>query len=71
MKRRRPIKDVGRTRAGTIRRKPAKSRKDDQIRIRVTKTQKRILSKAAEQAGLDVSSWLRMLALREAGQSPE
>lgn len=42
-------------------------RKDDMIRIRVTKAQKRVLIDAAEGAGLEVSTWLRVLGLREAG----
>jgi uncharacterized protein (DUF1778 family) len=50
------------------RRKPKALRKDDMIRIRVTADQKRVLAEAAERAGLDVSAWLRVLGLREAGQ---
>ncbi len=56
------------------RRKPAKARKDDQIRIRVTEEQKRAFTDAAERAGLDVSSWLRSLGMREvqhAAPAPE
>lgn len=41
-------------------------RKGDLIRVRVTAEQKATLSAAAERAGLDVSSWLRALGLREA-----
>jgi len=46
------------------RRKPKALRKEDMIRIRVTAEQKRVLAEAAEQAGLDVSTWLRVLGLR-------
>ena len=51
----------------TKRRKPKAQRKDYSIRIRVTAQQKRTLEEAAQQAGLEVSSWLRALGLREAG----
>jgi uncharacterized protein (DUF1778 family) len=40
--------------------------KDRSIQVRVTEGQKEILVKAAERAGLGVSSWLLMLGLREA-----
>lgn len=36
------------------------------IQIRVSEEQKRILADAAAKAGLEVSSWLRALALNEA-----
>ena len=36
------------------------------IQIRVSEEQKRILTEAAKKAGLEMSSWLRALALREA-----
>jgi uncharacterized protein (DUF1778 family) len=52
------------------RRKPKTQRKEESIRIRVSAQQKRALIAAAERAGLDVSSWLRTLGLREAGQKP-
>lgn len=42
------------------------TRKEDQIRIRVTAEQKAILGDAAEKAGLGVSGWLLSLGLREA-----
>jgi uncharacterized protein (DUF1778 family) len=48
------------------RRKPKTLRKEDSIRIRVSGDQKRVLTEAAERAGLDVSSWLRALGMREA-----
>jgi uncharacterized protein (DUF1778 family) len=41
-------------------------RKEDSIRIRVTEEQKQALTGAAERSGLGVSSWMLMLALREA-----
>jgi SOS-response transcriptional repressor LexA len=44
----------------------ADERKGELIRVRVTNEQKDILSAAAERAGLDVSSWLRAIGLREA-----
>lgn len=47
------------------RRKPKTQRKEESVRIRVTAQQKRILEEAAQRAGLDVSSWLRSLGLRE------
>lgn len=45
--------------------------KDDQIRIRVSAEHKAILSKAAEQAGLGVSSWLLSVGLRAAREMEE
>jgi uncharacterized protein (DUF1778 family) len=44
-----------------------KVRKERNIQIRVTDDQKEILAKAAERAGLGLSSWMLMLGLREAG----
>lgn len=46
--------------------KAAAARKDALIRVRVTEDQKALLMAAADEAGLDVSAWLRALALREA-----
>lgn len=40
--------------------------KDQNILIRVTAEQKRALVAAADRAGLELSSWLRALGLREA-----
>jgi uncharacterized protein (DUF1778 family) len=48
------------------RRKPVAERKEEQIRIRVTEEQKKILSDAAAKEGLDVSGWLRSLGLKAA-----
>ena len=53
--------------AGMKRRKPKAQRKEDSIRIRVSNEQKTALVEAADRAGLDVSSWLRSIGLREAG----
>ena len=39
------------------------------VRIRVTGDQKDALTKAATKAGLDVSGWLRSIALREAARA--
>ncbi len=49
------------------RRKPKGQRKEEVIRVRVTATQKEALTLAAHRAGLDLSSWLRVIGLREAG----
>ncbi len=48
------------------RRKPKAARKENQIRIRLTHQQKEKLVRAAERAGLDVSSWLRTIGLQAA-----
>jgi uncharacterized protein (DUF1778 family) len=45
--------------------------KDDVIRMRVSADQKRAIVAAAEREGLEVSQWLRQLALRAAGVLPE
>jgi hypothetical protein len=50
------------------RRKPAADRRERQLRIRVTEQQKREWTDAARKVGLDLSSWLRMLASRESQQ---
>jgi uncharacterized protein (DUF1778 family) len=47
-------------------RKPTEARKSERIIIRVSEDQKRVLTKAAEREGLDVSTWLRSLGLRAA-----
>jgi len=52
------------------RRKPKAQRKEATLQVRLTVDQKRVLTEAAERAGLDVSSWLRALGLKEAGQKP-
>jgi uncharacterized protein (DUF1778 family) len=48
----------------------ARSTKDDVVRMRVTAEQKRALVEAAERDGLELSAWLRQLALRTAGVLP-
>ena len=49
-----------------IGRKAKDQRKDYDIRIRVTADQKRILTEAAKKAGLDLSPWLRSIAVQQA-----
>ena len=44
--------------------------KDDVVRLRVTTEQKRALTAAALREGLELSQWLRQLALRAAGELP-
>ena len=48
-----------------------KSRKDDIVRMRVSDEQKQALMAAAARDGLELSTWLRQLALRAAGVLPE
>lgn len=43
-------------------------RKEDQIRVLVTESEKEQLAQAAERAGLPVGSWLRSVGLREAAR---
>ena len=52
-------------------RKGTKATKDDVVRMRVTVEQKRALTEAADRAGLELSAWLRQLALRAAGVLPK
>jgi uncharacterized protein (DUF1778 family) len=49
---------------------PKGSTKGDVIRMRVTSDQKAAIMAAAERDGLEVSQWLRQLALRAAGALP-
>jgi hypothetical protein len=49
----------------------SKARKDDVVRMRVTERQKRAIIAAAERDGLELSAWLRQLALRAAGVLPK
>jgi uncharacterized protein (DUF1778 family) len=51
------------------RRKTARARKDAAIRLRLTIEQKEAFEAAARRAGLDLSNWLRSIAIREAGRS--
>lgn len=46
-------------------------RKDDVVRMRVTADQKSALENAAAREGLELSAWLRQLALRAAGALPD
>ena len=48
----------------TARRKPKSERKEEVLRIRVSKEQKNALASAAKKDGLDLSTWLRSLALK-------
>ena len=49
---------------------PEKPTKDDVVRMRVTAEQKAAITAAAERDGLELSQWLRQLALRAAGVLP-
>jgi hypothetical protein len=51
------------------RRKPKTQRKEEVMRLRVTGEQKRTLMRAAQEAGLEASAWLRSLGLREASRA--
>jgi uncharacterized protein (DUF1778 family) len=51
-------------------RRVAKPNKDDVVRMRVTAEQKAAMVRAAEADGLELSQWLRQLALRAAGALP-
>lgn len=48
-----------------------KPTKGDVIRMRVTSEQKAAITAAAEHDGLELSQWLRQLALRAAGVLPK
>lgn len=52
--------------------KPKRGRavKDDVVRMRISASQKQALVEAAEREGLELSAWLRQLALRAAGLLP-
>ena len=50
--------------------RPPKAIKDDVVRMRVTAEQKRAMEDAASREGLELSAWLRQLALRAAGALP-
>jgi uncharacterized protein (DUF1778 family) len=53
------------------RRKPVEDRKQHLIQIRVTAEQRQRLNKAANDRGLDLSSWLRMIALQAATEAEQ
>jgi len=57
--------------AKTPKKRPPKALKGDVVRMRVTADQKRALENAADRAGLELSAWLRQLALRAAGAIPQ
>jgi uncharacterized protein (DUF1778 family) len=48
----------------------AKALKDAVVRMRIPAEQKQALSDAAAREGLELSAWLRQLALRAAGLLP-
>lgn len=51
--------------------KPAtRTLKDDVVRMRIPADQKQALTEAANREGLELSAWLRQLALRAAGILP-
>lgn len=52
--------------AAVKRRKAKRERKDEEIRLRVTKVEKLAFARAAEQEGRDLSNWLRWVARRAA-----
>ena len=47
-----------------------RSRKTEMLRVRVSEDQKAAMEAAAAREGLDLSNWLRQLALRAAGLLP-
>jgi uncharacterized protein (DUF1778 family) len=53
--------------AKTPKRRPPKALKGDVVRMRISTEHKRALEEAAARDGLELSAWLRRLALREAG----
>ncbi|HZS27530.1 MAG TPA: hypothetical protein VFB76_09890 [Candidatus Angelobacter sp.] len=53
------------------RRSAVKSTKDDMVKMRVSAEDKQALTDAAKRDGLELSAWLRQLALRAAGVLPE
>lgn len=55
-----------RKRGGSV----AKALKDDVVRMRISADQKHALLEAAARDGLELSAWLRQLALRAAGVLP-
>jgi hypothetical protein len=57
--------------AKALKKRPAKELKDDVVRMRVSVEEKQELTAAARRDGLQLSAWLRQLALRAAGVLPE
>lgn len=48
--------------------KPASLRKSERLVVMLTKAQRRELEKAAAKAGLELSTWIRDVALQAAGK---
>ena len=57
--------------ASVAKKTKAKTLKDDVVRMRVTAEQKQAITDAASREGLELSAWLRQLALRAAGALPK
>jgi len=55
---------------GTSKKAKPKSPKDGVVRMRISTDHKRALEQAAARDGLELSAWLRQLALRAAGVLP-
>lgn len=49
-----------------MRRKTDETRKEEMVRVRMTADQKALFMEAAQKVGLDLSGWLRFIALKEA-----
>ena len=50
--------------------RPSKLRKDEVVRMRVSADEKDAMERKAAESGLNVSAWLRQLALRAADVLP-
>ena len=55
----------------TSKQPPGKKLKDAVIQLRIPADQKQALSDAAAREGLELSAWLRQVALRAAGVLPD
>ena len=53
--------------AKSSKKRPTKVLKNDVVRMRISADQKQALTDAAARDGLELSAWLRQLALRAAG----
>jgi len=60
------VKNKRKSRPSTV-----KPLKDAVVRMRIPASQKQALTDAAKREGLELSAWLRQLALRAAGVLPE
>ena len=58
------------TKRKQIKTPPPKALKDEVVRMRITREQKAALVAAASGDGLELSAWLRRVALRAAGLLP-